>query len=373
MAGDKACPAPVALFRRPRRSSNVYATIKRHPCKATAMHRATILFGLLTAAFIPDRVFALATEQLGNKPIGLSWDFGAKLLEAVNVEERVYWYEVNGNPTFFFKGGPKELNQAIRRFAAIPHDKREIVLLPRAGGDPNLRQETGHVRLVAARADGILLRRRVRSCRHPGGPHDLHQCAGAGGPGRRGAARRWIADLGSGDFKTRERASKELAALGPPVAKMLREALAGPATAEARDRLEKVLAGVTGAITVDVLELPKDVPVIGLEVLLERSRKELANKSPDVRGFAVSGLVNGLSPPEEVLPDLERLLKAETHEYPLRCAAGSVSHLGAAAKPLLPLLRRPPAVQRPERAERFSVRRGRHREGRAGTGPGPGW
>jgi hypothetical protein len=120
---------------------------------------------------------------------------------------------------------------------------------------------------------------------------------------------------------------------------MLREALAGPATAEARDRLEKVLAGVTGAITVDVLELPKDVPVIGLEVLLERSRKELANKSPDVRGFAVSGLVNGLSPPEEVLPDLERLLKAETHEYPLRCAAGSVSHLGAAAKPLLPLLR----------------------------------
>jgi hypothetical protein len=97
------------------------------------MHRATILFGLLTAAFIPDRVFALATEQLGNKPIGLSWDFGAKLLEAVNVEERVYWYEVNGNPTFFFKGGPKELNQAIRRFAAIPHDKREIVLLPGPG------------------------------------------------------------------------------------------------------------------------------------------------------------------------------------------------------------------------------------------------
>src|SRR5262245_56075695 len=93
------------------------------------MTRAAIL---LTLA-IPAGVHALATDQLGNAPIGPGWGFDAKLLAAVNVEERVYWCEVNGNPTFFFKGGPKAVNEAIRRFAAIPADKREIILLPGPG------------------------------------------------------------------------------------------------------------------------------------------------------------------------------------------------------------------------------------------------
>ena len=39
------------------------------------------------------------------------------------------------------------------------------------------------------------------------------------------AARQWIADLASDDFKTRERAAKELTDLGPSVAGLLREAL----------------------------------------------------------------------------------------------------------------------------------------------------
>src|ERR1700687_6258816 len=47
-------------------------------------------------------------------------------------------------------------------------------------------------------------------------------------------ARRWIADLDSNDFKTREQATKELAALGPPVASLLREALTGCASLEDR-------------------------------------------------------------------------------------------------------------------------------------------
>lgn len=302
------------------------------------MTRPAVVLAVLAASLAPERLHALATEQLGNKPIGPGWGFGPQLLEAVNVEERVYWHEVNGNPTFFFKGGPKEVNLAIRRFMAIPHDKREIVLLPGPGATHTFDRKpvaydwSVHVPMgFYFGGDSEVADNRAVLTIHINAPVPP-------APADPAAVRKWVADLGSNDFKTRERASKELTALGPSAARMLREALAGAKTAEASDRLEKVLASVTGAITLDVLDLPKDVPVIGLEALLERSRKELGNKAPAVRGYAVSSLVHGLAAAEEVLPDLERLLKTETEEYPLRCATSSATFLGAAAKPLLPLL-----------------------------------
>src|SRR3954463_9722456 len=97
------------------------------------MIRLFVPSALAAVLFVPAAAHALATEQLGNAPIGPGWGFDAKLLDAVNVEERVYRFEVNGNPTFFFKGGPKAVNEAIRRFAAIPAEKREIVLVPGSG------------------------------------------------------------------------------------------------------------------------------------------------------------------------------------------------------------------------------------------------
>jgi len=94
------------------------------------MHRLSILMALLIA---PASVLALATDQYGNKPIGPGWNFDAQLLDAVNVNARVYWFEVNGNPYFYFKGTPKELNEAIRLFAAIKHEKKEIILFSGRG------------------------------------------------------------------------------------------------------------------------------------------------------------------------------------------------------------------------------------------------
>ncbi|HJZ90696.1 MAG TPA: hypothetical protein VKE40_07455, partial [Gemmataceae bacterium] len=152
-------------------------------------------------------------------------------------------------------------------------------------------------------------------------------------------ARKWIADLGSDDFKTREVAAKELAALGPPVASLLRDALKGAASAEVRDRLERVLANVNVGLSLDVLNLPDGISVIDLETLLARYRKALSDESHHARGVAASALSHRSATAEEVLPDLERVLKNEKHEYALRCAAGSASRLGAAGKPLLPALR----------------------------------
>jgi hypothetical protein len=64
------------------------------------------------------RVHALATEQIGNAPI-MGWNFTPQVLAAVNQPTRVYWYEVNGNPFFYFRGNSQALNHTIRRFTAI--------------------------------------------------------------------------------------------------------------------------------------------------------------------------------------------------------------------------------------------------------------
>src|SRR5262245_63094044 len=97
------------------------------------MTRFLHLAGLLLTLVVPSAVHALATESLGNAPIGAGWGFDSKLLAAVNVHSRVYWYEVNGNPFFFFKGEAKELNEALQAFAKLDVAKKEIILIAGAG------------------------------------------------------------------------------------------------------------------------------------------------------------------------------------------------------------------------------------------------
>ena len=303
------------------------------------MTRAAIPFAVAAALAVPAAAHALATEHLGNQPVGPGWGFGRQLLDAVNVPERVYWYEVNGNPTFYFKGGPKAVNEAVRRFAAIPAERREIVLLPGPGATRTFDRKP-----VAY--DWAL---HVPMGRHFGGDSEvadnratltIHVTAPApAAPADPARVKQRIGELGSADFKTRERAARDLAAVGPPAAALVRHALKDAGSAEARDRLERVLAGMSTEVRLDVLELPADVPVVGVEVLRERARKELANKSPNVRGYAASSLARPNLPAAEVVPDLDKVLTTEKHEYPLRCAAGVASHLGPAARPLLPALR----------------------------------
>src|SRR5262249_35546717 len=91
----------------------------------------TCLLAVACLVTVPaERACALATENVGNEPIANGFGFSTELLAAVNVSCRVYWFEVNSNPYFYFRGNGRELNDALRRFAAIPAEKREIILLP---------------------------------------------------------------------------------------------------------------------------------------------------------------------------------------------------------------------------------------------------
>jgi len=160
-------------------------------------------------------------------------------------------------------------------------------------------------------------------------------------PADAAAARKWIAELGNDNFKVREQAGKELGALGPSAAGLFREALKGKLTPEASDRLEKLLAEVSKDLRVDVLELPAGLTVVGPDDLLARARKLLSDKAPQIRSNGANQLAECGVPAEEVLPELEKILKTES-EWESHAAYGAVwsaSRLGAAAKPLLPALR----------------------------------
>jgi hypothetical protein len=301
-----------------------------------------LLLGLAALVFGPaDRAFALATEHVGNNPVAPgAFGFSNEMLAAINVPGRVYWYEVNGNPTFYFKGNIRDLNDALKRFVAVAADKKEIILLP---GKAESKTLTGEKTIAYDWALHVPMGLRWDKDPEIG---DNRATLTIHIPTPRPApladtkqAKAWIAELDSDDFKVRERAAKGLEDLGASVCPVLREALKDNPPAETRQRIERLLGRHDG-LELDQLELPKkDVPVIGLEKLLERNRKGLKSDDGDVRGWAVLGLVHRCAGADEVLPDLLKMLKTEKHEYALRCAASAIVHMGAAAKPALPELK----------------------------------
>ena len=299
------------------------------------MTRRSTLLGLLAALAVPEPAFALREVIVGNEPLS---GYGKEVLALLNVEERVYLEDgpLGGMLTAHFRGGPRAVNHALGRFRALPAAEHEIIL--RAGPPPALAFGK-----KAIPYDWVLYYPGEEAGR-PGGPvrnkttltiYIREPLPPA--PADPAAARRSIAALGSDDFKTRERAARELTALGPSVAGLVREALRGKPSAEARDRMEKILAGMSTTLRLDVLELPAGVPVVCLDDLLARARKGLAD--PARRGNAAWALAEADPPAEEILPDLERLLKTETDRNAVCGAMWAANRLGAGAKPLLPLLR----------------------------------
>lgn len=292
------------------------------------------LLSTLFLAFVPAMVFGLAMEQFGNKPIQGGLGESPNLLKAVNVEARVYWFEVNGNPWYFFKGGPKELNQAIRDFLALPDEKKEILLLHGPGVRSSLTREKKveydwsiHVPMGLrhpATDDRAILTIHINDL----SPPPIKDVT---------AIKKHIASLSSDNFRTREAATAAIAAEGPSAAATLREALRAPESGEARDRLERLLEKVTRTIRVDTLEIPSGAVVIGRDQLVDRHRAELKDKNATTRGLAISSMVHYGA--DDVLADLSKVLQEETHEYAQRCAIGSAGNLGRHAVSLLPRLR----------------------------------
>jgi hypothetical protein len=303
--------------------------------------RRVIILGLVAILSSATPAFALRMIMTGNQPIGPESGLNKEVLAAFNMPERVILSEggLAGYYDVYFHGGPKALNEALRRFAAIKAGKHEVTLMP-FPAEPFIFGKKSYPYDWMIHISGDPAERRGKEPElvtmtvylpNPGPP----------APADPAAARKWIADLGNDNFKVRERAAKELAALGPSAAELFREALKGNPSPEARDRLEKLLADVSKDLRVDTLELPAGLTIVGPDDLLARARKLLADKAANIRENGAAKLAECGVPAEEVLPELEKILKSES-EWESRATYGAVwgaSRLGAAAKPLLPALR----------------------------------
>ena len=283
------------------------------------MNRRAILLGLLSALFIPTSAQALGFIIVGNEPLPPG-SYEPELLAVVNTEERVYAYIHDWQLTFYFNGGPKALNEAMRRFAAVPADRREIVLV--AGPATPLNPDKPiafdwclHVPGEPAGRGGPRRRHRgIGNRGHASHAHHLHSRA----PPRRPRPTRRSHGNGSRTSAATTsppaaRAAKELADLGPSVAALLREALKGRVSPEARDRDGKDprrgeqspptrRPGVSGR---GAGRQPGHPP--------GPRPKGTREQGGDPRADAAWYLAGTGGPAEEVVPDLEKLLKTETY------------------------------------------------------------
>jgi hypothetical protein len=300
---------------------------------------------VLSVALFGDarQAFGLATEHPGNDPIGAGWGLGNDVLAAVNLQSRVFWREVNGDPYFFFRGNTTALNEALRRFAALKADKKELVLLPGPGVthtlveqkpipcDWSLHTPAGLYLAHARGKDAIVypthpvLTVYVNLVR-PAAPADAKQVA------------RWIEDLDRDAFAVRDQATAALEKLGNAAGPALRKALEGKPTAEARRRIQRLLDRLDG-IDLEQLKIPVGVTVSECQDLLDRYRDGLKSDDGEVRGIASMRLSDLGADVEGVLPTLIARLKEEKHEYARRCLASALPRLGRPAAAALPAFR----------------------------------
>jgi hypothetical protein len=279
-------------------------------------------------------------EHFGNARIGNEFGFNADALAAVNLDSRVYWYEVNGNPTFFFHGDTEALNQALTQFAAIKNfdaakgERLEVVLLPGVGDTRNFKGDLipsdWNVQIPAG------FRRPSTNPRLT--IHISQEKMKLTVEEKQVLA--WIASLDNDDFAKREHADQELTKLGTAVRPLLRKALeAKPApSAEAPRRIKGMLDKLKG-IELDQLKIPKGIAVLEVSDLLEKARKSLKSKDAQERGLA-AGDLGGLGYyGEDVLPELVKVLKTDKEEYARASAAFALGRLDKIAETALPALR----------------------------------
>ena len=89
---------------------------------------------LLACAMTPSRSLALGTEEFGDTELSAAnYTDWPGLFELASDKTRVYSNWVNGHETFYFKGNTDQLNEALKKFAAIKIDKHEVLIRPGPG------------------------------------------------------------------------------------------------------------------------------------------------------------------------------------------------------------------------------------------------
>jgi hypothetical protein len=276
---------------------------------------------------LPAAALALGEEGFGNAPRPQQPDWADGVVDVVNLKSRVYFRWVNGNEDFFYRGDALALNEALRRFALINDDARQVILLPGSGRAQTFQGKQVEFEFQFHVPSGIY--RAVTKRTHP--VLTVYINAAKPQPIDRKLVERWLPDLHSESFKTRERAEQELQKLGRDARPHLRSARESQTTAEGRRRIDVLLQRMTG-IDVTDLEIPTGVTIVTPDDLLTTHLKELKNVDTHVAGMAVHDLSNLALYSNKVVPALIEATRKGNHEYLRRGAASGLAHIGSAAK-----------------------------------------
>ena len=86
---------------------------------------------LVAALSFNSQCRAAATEVIGNKLLNeLNYEDWPGLMPVINDMNRVYQVWVNGCENLYYKGGTRELNECLKKFADTPYPVREVVIRP---------------------------------------------------------------------------------------------------------------------------------------------------------------------------------------------------------------------------------------------------
>ena len=296
---------------------------------------------ILALLLYGQQALGLATEQFGNAPITAGFPSFSADIAVLNDRSRVYWYEVNGDACFYYKGETGALNTLLKKFAACGKG-REVVLhagpLKQSsldGTKPIVAHWYIHVPggfSLSNFVDGGLV-----TDKNPAMHIYLPRARETATASAKSIAG-WIADLDDDKLTVRENGSRELEKQGQSVEAALRKALETTTSAEVRKRVRS-LVGKLPTLNLDALVIPEGMTVAGPDELIARCTKGLKSKEPVIRGIAASTLAGLELDRKQAVKGLVKVLKEDKHEYVRRSVVGALQREGWGAKSALPDLR----------------------------------
>jgi hypothetical protein len=288
--------------------------------------------GLALLLTFPSAAFALAFEVVGNAPMARQGQWAPGVVDIVNLKTRVYAYLGDGQHIFYFRGDAAAVNEALRLYGSVRDDERKLILLPGSGKTKSFGQEP------IPFACQLQVPGSLRSKAHAT-VMTVYISGFKPRPVEAKPVEKWLGDLNSEMFKTRDQASRELQKLGNDAKPFLSAALKPGSTLEARRRIEILLQKLSDLDVTD-LEIPKGLTVVRIKEQVDKGLEALKSADRNVRAFAVWDL-SPLAPySERVVPALADVVKNDQDKDNRRIAAERLAIAAVHAKSAVAVLKK---------------------------------
>jgi hypothetical protein len=283
----------------------------------------------------PQTALALRFETIGNKPEVKQPDWAEGVVDVVNLKTRVYTLWADDMHYFFYRGGAPALNEALRKYAAVRADVRQLILLP---GLRKTHSFDGQPIPFDWQLD-VPVGRDLAEYKEKRAVMTVYINGTKPRPLEPRQVEKWLTDLNSELFKVRDQANRELQKLGNDAKPFLRAALKPEATLEARQRIKALLDKLRDLDVTD-LDIPKGVTVISVHDQLAAGFQKLKDADAYVRWQGAWDL-DSLAPySDKAVPALADLLQNDKDKRVREVAADCLGSAAVQAKSAVAVLKK---------------------------------